>query len=116
MTGADVAAALCRIVADVLDLDQVGPRDGFFEVGGDSVLALQVVARARDAGLTFSVRDLFDHQTPEALAAATQGRGGQPLVGMGEEPLLTYADDELDEFEDTGENADDMEAGWETVT
>ena len=69
---ADVIAAaeatLCQILADVLGLDLVRPQDGFFEVGGDSVRAVQVIARARAAGLVLSVRDLFDHQTAGTLA------------------------------------------------
>jgi aryl carrier-like protein len=121
MTGAvaTAEAMLCEIIADLLGLDLVRPDDGFFEVGGDSVLALQVVARAREAGLTFSVRDLFDNQTAEALAAVTGGPAAAVSVSAvaapAEAPLLTFAADERDEVEDTetGEQADDTEAGWE---
>src|SRR5215475_14389640 len=59
---------LREIYAEVLGLDRVGPDDGFFDAGGDSVLALQVVTRAREAGLGLSVRDLFDHQSAARLA------------------------------------------------
>jgi|HubBroStandDraft_2_1064218.scaffolds.fasta_scaffold377922_2 hypothetical protein len=114
---ATAEAMLCQIIAELLGLDLVSPQDGFFEVGGDSVLALQVVARAREAGLTFSVRDLFDNQTAEALAAVAGGAAAAVGVSAAPEeaPLLTFAADELDEFEDieTGEQADDAEAGWE---
>jgi aryl carrier-like protein len=128
---ADVIAAteatLCRILADVLGLDVVRPQDGFFEVGGDSVLAVQVIARAREAGLVVSVRDLFDHQTAETLATAI---GGLPAVSGGESaaspaaadsPLLTFADDEFGEFGefediDVGQQASDAEGEWETLT
>jgi aryl carrier-like protein len=115
-------ATLCRILAQVLGLDLVRPQDGFFEVGGDSVLAVQVVARAREAGLALSVRDLFDHQTAETLAAmigdlpaAASANGTEAPAGS---PLLTCADDEFGEFEDieVGQQASDTEAGWETVT
>ena len=68
-TIAATEATLCRILAEVLKVDLVHPQDGFFEVGGDSVLAVAVVARAREAGLVLGVRDLFDHQTAQALAA-----------------------------------------------
>src|SRR5262249_20388619 len=68
-TIAPTHATLCRIHDEDLKLELVGPEDGFFEVGGDSVLAVQVVARAREAGLVLGVRDLFDHQTAETLAA-----------------------------------------------
>jgi hypothetical protein len=124
MTSATVTtqATLCRILAEVLDLDLVSPQDGFFEVGGDSVLALQVVARAREAGLAVSVRDLFDHQTPETLAAVigdlpAAARASGTAVAA-ESPLLTFAEDEFGDLEDIefGQQTSDTGAGWETLT
>lgn len=122
MTGvlAAIEGTLCRILAEVLDLDRVGPQDGFFEVGGDSVLAVSVVARAREAGLALSVRDLFDHQTAGELAAviddrpATSGDSADSPASP-KSPLLTFADDELGEFEDddAGADANGTEAEWE---
>jgi nonribosomal peptide synthetase CepA len=133
MTGTVVAAeaTLCRIFADVLGLDVVHPGDAFFDVGGDSVLALQVVARAHEAGLDLGVRDLFDNQTPGTLAAvageladtaAEDGTAAPTAV-----PLLTYSSDELEEFESVGlvdefeataagQQASDAGAGWQSDT
>jgi amino acid adenylation domain-containing protein len=62
-----VERTLCEIFAEVLELDELGPDDGFFDVGGDSVLAVQVVKTARSAGLVLSVRDIFDRQTVAEL-------------------------------------------------
>ncbi|MDW4662867.1 phosphopantetheine-binding protein, partial [Escherichia coli] len=42
--------------------------DNFFELGGDSIISLQMVSRARRAGLAIEPRDVFKHQTLEALA------------------------------------------------
>jgi aryl carrier-like protein len=114
-------ATLCRILAEVLNLDLVHPQDGFFEVGGDSVLAVAVVARAREAGLVLGVRDLFDHQTAAKLAAAigaVPGASGGSVkpAASGETPLLTFADDEFGEFDDAGASASGTEAEWETIT
>jgi aryl carrier-like protein len=116
-------ATLCRILAEVLDLDLVHPQDGFFEVGGDSVLAVQVVARAREAGLAFSVRDLFDHQTAGTLAAAigelSRAESASANSTASEKsPLLTFADGEFGEFEDVeaGRHASSTEVEWETIT
>ncbi|WP_230116138.1 condensation domain-containing protein, partial [Stenotrophomonas lactitubi] len=53
----------------VLNVEQVGLDDNFFELGGDSILSIQVVSRARQAGIHFSPRDLFQHQTVQSLAA-----------------------------------------------
>jgi amino acid adenylation domain-containing protein/non-ribosomal peptide synthase protein (TIGR01720 family) len=61
---------LCRIWSDVLRVEHVGVRDNFFEIGGDSIIALQMVARARAAGLALSSPLIFQHQTIAELAAA----------------------------------------------
>ncbi len=62
-------AALARIWADLLRLERVGVDDNFFELGGDSILCIQVIARANQAGLQLQPRQLFEHQTIAALAA-----------------------------------------------
>ncbi|MFH8768881.1 non-ribosomal peptide synthase/polyketide synthase [Streptomyces sp. NPDC017958] len=61
---------LCRVMAGVLGLPRVGVADNFFSLGGDSITALQVASRAREAGLAVSPRDMFRHQTVAELAAA----------------------------------------------
>ncbi len=60
--------ALAAIWAGVLHVDRVGADDNFFALGGDSILSIQVVAQARQAGLTISSRDLYQHQTLSPLA------------------------------------------------
>ncbi|KAA5840184.1 amino acid adenylation domain-containing protein, partial [Pseudomonas chlororaphis] len=68
---------IAAIWADVLKLEQVGVTDNFFELGGDSIISIQVVSRARQAGIRFTPRDLFQYQTVQGLAAvAGQGEGG----------------------------------------
>ena len=62
-------SSLAAIWCAVLNVQQVGLDDNFFELGGDSILSIQVVSRARQAGIHFSPRDLFQHQTVRALAA-----------------------------------------------
>src|SRR5262249_34548268 len=59
------------IFAGVLGLDRVGVEDSFFTLGGDSVLSIQVVARARQSGLRIATKDVFLHQTVAALAKAS---------------------------------------------
>ncbi|WP_285561394.1 amino acid adenylation domain-containing protein, partial [Actinoplanes regularis] len=69
---------LCRLFGEVLDLDRVGTEDSFLDLGGDSLLAMRLVARIRvvlGAGLT--VREFF--ADPTVLGAAVQimrGAGG----------------------------------------
>src|SRR5262249_11139549 len=51
---------VCGLFAEVLGRDQVGPDDSFFELGGDSLLAMRVIARVRavlDAEV--SIREFF---------------------------------------------------------
>ncbi|MGY2290395.1 non-ribosomal peptide synthetase [Pseudomonas sp. SDO528_S397] len=60
--------ALAAIWCDVLGVAQVGLEDNFFELGGDSIISIQVVSRARQAGIRLSPRDLFQYQTVRSLA------------------------------------------------
>jgi amino acid adenylation domain-containing protein/non-ribosomal peptide synthase protein (TIGR01720 family) len=67
--------ALAAVWATVLKLDRIGVNDNFFELGGDSILSIQVVSRASRAGLKLTPRQLFQHPTIAALAAAaSEGR------------------------------------------
>ncbi|MBK9945443.1 MAG: amino acid adenylation domain-containing protein [Kouleothrix sp.] len=59
---------LARIWAELLRLERVGIHDNFFELGGDSILCIQVIARANQAGLQLQPRQLFEHQTIAGLA------------------------------------------------
>ncbi|WP_052707349.1 non-ribosomal peptide synthetase [Streptomyces rubellomurinus] len=63
---------MCRLFAEALGLDRVGTGDSFFDLGGDSIVSIQLVTRARRAGLVFTPRDVFAHKTVEALAAVAQ--------------------------------------------
>ena len=71
----DVEEAIAAIWRDVLSLDRVGRRDKFFEIGGDSLRSIAVVAKSRQAGILFSVADLFRHPTIAALAASLKQPG-----------------------------------------
>ncbi|WP_044274500.1 non-ribosomal peptide synthase/polyketide synthase [Pseudomonas fluorescens] len=71
---------LAAIWADVLRLPQVGLNDNFFELGGDSIISIQVVSRARQAGIRFTPKDVFLHQTVQSLAGvARQGVEGPSI-------------------------------------
>ncbi len=61
---------LASLWSDLLGVDQVGVHDNFFELGGDSILSIQLMARARQKGLTLAPRQIFEHQTLGALASA----------------------------------------------
>ncbi len=61
--------ALAQIWSQALGLKQVGIHDNFFTLGGDSILSIQVVAKAHQAGLHLIARQLFQHPTIAELAA-----------------------------------------------
>ena len=73
----------------MLGLDRVGVDDSFFELGGDSILSMQVVARARAAGVLCRPRDIFVEQTVARLArVATVADGAAGLVDEGVGPVV----------------------------
>jgi amino acid adenylation domain-containing protein/non-ribosomal peptide synthase protein (TIGR01720 family) len=82
-------ARLLDIWASVLGRTTVTPTDNFFQLGGDSILTLQIVSRARDAGLRVTPRQVFDHPTPAALAAIATPAAALPgaLAVSGTLPL-----------------------------
>lgn len=59
---------LVQIWSEILRLDNVGINDNFFELGGDSILSLQVIAKANQAGLQLTPKQIFEHQTIADLA------------------------------------------------
>ncbi len=81
---------LAEIWQSLLGVEQIGINDNFFAIGGDSIVSLQVVARARDMGLKLEPKDIFRNQTVELLASvATQDKQQDYDVGdmFGEVPL-----------------------------
>ena len=64
---------LAAIWCEALGVERVGVNDDFFELGGDSVLGLRIVAKANEAGLPMVGRQIFEHHTIAALAAAVAG-------------------------------------------
>ncbi len=71
---------LAGIWQEVLGLERVGRHDNFFRLGGESIVSLQIMARANQAGLALGPRSIFEHQTVAALAAAADAASGQPMV------------------------------------
>ncbi|WP_194838156.1 non-ribosomal peptide synthetase [Nocardia sp. XZ_19_369] len=78
--------ALCAAFAAVLGLEVVGADDGFFELGGNSLLATKVVAQVRANGLDLPVQLMFGEATPAAIAARLDGSGAGIAAALG--PVL----------------------------
>ncbi|MEV6135639.1 amino acid adenylation domain-containing protein [Nocardia sp. NPDC051990] len=66
---------LCAAFATVLGVETVGVDDGFFELGGNSLLATKVVAQLRANGIDLPVQLMFGDSTPAAIAARLDGAG-----------------------------------------
>lgn len=64
----EIEQQLVQIWSRLLKKNNIGIHDNFFSLGGDSILSIQLVARARQAGIQLSPRDLFEHQTIADLA------------------------------------------------
>ena len=80
---------LAGIYAQVLGLERVGVDDSFFDLGGDSIMSMQVVARARAAGLLCRPRDIFVEQSVARLAQVVKvGTGIDDVVDEGIGPVV----------------------------
>ncbi|MBU6399317.1 MAG: amino acid adenylation domain-containing protein [Verrucomicrobia bacterium] len=80
-----IEISLAQIWREVLRLDRVGTQDNFFDLGGHSVLAAQVLARIQQAfGLELPLRVIFEHPTLAGLATVldqTPRPAGDPPGG-----------------------------------
>src|SRR5690606_26563690 len=88
-----IEAALCEIFAEVLEVERVGTADGFFELGGNSLLATKVVAQAREAGFDLPMQLLFGESTPAALAARLGDGTASDAMDLALAPLLPLRPD-----------------------
>ncbi|MBP9714673.1 MAG: amino acid adenylation domain-containing protein, partial [Sterolibacterium sp.] len=78
----EIEATLAAIWQELLSLEQVGRHDHFFDLGGHSLLIVQLIERLRRAGLNLDVRSVFLHPTLEALASHLEAQaadGSLPL-------------------------------------
>lgn len=88
----DAERVLAELFSEVLNVPDVRVEDDFFALGGDSILSIQLVSRARRAGLRLSPREVFEHKTIEALARVARPVHGRTEDrehddGLGEVPL-----------------------------
>ena len=93
--------ALCAIFAEVLGVKRVGIHDNFFASGGDSILALQIVARARSKGFDLAVRDIF--KSPDVAGLAARARTLRTICGVIPEPEAPLTPIQKWFFEQEGE-------------
>ena len=67
----ETESRLVEMWTEVLKLtpEKIGVNDNFFELGGDSILSIQIISRANNAGLKLTARQVFQHQTIAGLAS-----------------------------------------------
>jgi aryl carrier-like protein len=68
----EIEMALCEVWQEVLKQERIGIEDSFFSLGGDSILAIRVVALLKSRGLAVGVNDIFQYQTIALLANQTR--------------------------------------------
>lgn len=91
---------VARLFGEVLQRTAIGPDDNFFDLGGDSISSLQVISRARRAGLNLSAKTIFEHQTVRAIArnAMTQAHVAENDGAIGpvwSTPILAWFKGEM---------------------
>jgi amino acid adenylation domain-containing protein/non-ribosomal peptide synthase protein (TIGR01720 family) len=77
--------AIAQIWQEVLGVSSVGVHDNFFAIGGDSILSLQIIARANQAGINLTFKQLFSHPTISELAQVA----GSGLVVQADQGIVT---------------------------
>ncbi|MEW2580014.1 amino acid adenylation domain-containing protein [Streptomyces syringium] len=82
---------VARVFSEVLRRPEVPVDASFFDLGGDSIMSIQLVSRLRQAGLVLTPQDIFEYKTVRALAAAaretTRAESEHTVSGVGEVPL-----------------------------
>ncbi len=92
------------LVGELLHVPDVGPDENFLELGGDSIIAIRLVTRIRQAGLEVSVRDVLEQATIGALARQAAKRRGNdtapaPPVSTAKNEFLSFEEGERAEIE-----------------
>lgn len=64
---------LCNLLKDILHTDRVGVEDDFFEYGGDSLTAIEYVAKAHSMGIDFALQNVFDYPTVRKMCSFLNG-------------------------------------------
>ncbi|MEI5100633.1 amino acid adenylation domain-containing protein [Streptomyces sp. PmtG] len=88
-------AVLLAVFRDVLGTDAIGLDDDFFTIGGDSIVSLQAVSRARRQGLGLTARDVFEGGTVAGIAARARALDGDTAPAVGDAPLTPVMRDLL---------------------
>lgn len=82
---------LCRLMGELLHVEQAGVTDDFFELGGDSLTAIEFVAKAQDRGISFALQNIFDYPTVRQLCDHMEA---------GDEEKICYEPADFDKYQE----------------
>ncbi|WP_440055540.1 amino acid adenylation domain-containing protein [Pseudoalteromonas sp. T1lg65] len=85
----ELEATLCEVWQQVLGLEQVGIEDNFFQIGGDSIVSIQLVSRLREAEIRVQAKEIFAAPTPARLARLITANAGKQVAIDAEQGTLT---------------------------
>lgn len=91
----DAEAVLLAVFRDVLGNDDIGPDDNFFDIGGDSIVSLQLVSRVRRKGLGLTPKDVFEGESVAGIAARARALDAGEAPAVGDAPLTPVMRDLL---------------------
>ena len=99
---------LCGLFAETLGIKSVGIDDSFFELGGDSITSIQLVSRARKAGLVLTPRDVFEQKTVAGLALVVGNVADASGHTSSDLPLVDISQAEIERLEAEQEGIEDI--------
>ncbi|MBP3569183.1 MAG: amino acid adenylation domain-containing protein [Lachnospiraceae bacterium] len=82
---------LCHLLEDLLQLEKVGITDDFFELGGDSLAAIEYMAKAHSQGVEFALQNVYDYRTVQSLCE---------LLERGTESRVEYAASDFEKYQE----------------
>ena len=75
---------ICKIFGEILNIEKVGVKDRFFELGGDSIKAIRIISKLRDAGYTVTVKEIINGRTAENIALSIKTAADEILYEQGD--------------------------------
>jgi amino acid adenylation domain-containing protein len=100
-----IEEVLAATWSEVLSVERVGINDNFFNLGGDSIRSVRVVALAKNRGLSLLVEDIFEHQTIASLARLLETREERTELASPTEPFSLISDEDRLKLPDGVEDA-----------
>src|ERR1700754_1199430 len=87
-------AVIAHAFSELLEHDEFGPTDSFFDIGGHSLLAAQLIKDVSDKlGIKAYIRDIYGYPSVEALHRALERRAGTSAPDIDAEPIRALQDD-----------------------